>query len=68
MLLEKEVLRQLMLGTSGIMDNLTTEFEKKVLSTTLAYCRGHRSEAATRLGIGRNTVTRKLKLLGFADE
>lgn len=68
MLLEKEVLRQLMLGTSGIMDNLTTEFEKKLLSTTLAYCRGHRSEAATRLGIGRNTVTRKLKLLGFADE
>ena len=67
-LLEKEVLRQLALGTSGIMDNLTAEFEKAVLSTTLGYCKGHRTEAANRLGIGRNTVTRKLKLLGFDDE
>ncbi len=67
-LLEKEVLRQLGQGTSGIMDNLTAEFEKTVLTATLVYCRGHRTEAANRLGIGRNTVTRKLKSLGFDDD
>ncbi|MFV9473683.1 nitrogen regulation protein NR(I) [Advenella sp. RU8] len=67
-LLEKEVQAQLAQDTSGIMDNLTAEFEKTILGITLAYCRGHRTEAANRLGIGRNTITRKLKALGLDDD
>ncbi len=67
-LLEKEVQAQLAQDASDIMDKLTAEFEKIALSTTLAYCHGHRTEAATRLGIGRNTITRKLKALGLDDD
>jgi len=52
---------------SDIMDHLTREFERIVLTTTLENCRGRRIDAAARLGIGRNTVTRKLKELGIEN-
>ena len=44
---------------------LTREFEKAVLQAALQVCRGRRVEAAARLGMGRNTITRKLRELGM---
>ncbi|NLY63736.1 MAG: nitrogen regulation protein NR(I) [Alcaligenaceae bacterium] len=66
-LLEKEVEMRLAHGNTEIMLELTRAFEKTVLETTLKNCRGRRVDAAARLGIGRNTVTRKLKELGLED-
>jgi len=63
--LEQEVRQRLQANERDIMDHLTREFERIVLTTTLENCRGRRIDAAARLGIGRNTVTRKLKELGI---
>lgn len=65
--LEQEVRQRLRANESDIMDHLTREFERIVLTTTLENCRGRRIDAAARLGIGRNTVTRKLKELGIEN-
>ena len=63
--LEREVQQRLQSDEKDIMAHLTQEFERIVLTTTLENCRGRRIDAAARLGIGRNTVTRKLKELGI---
>ena len=52
-------------GQSDIWDQLTQQFEAQLLRTTLAATHGRRVEAASRLGIGRNTITRKLQELGL---
>lgn len=52
----------------AVMATLTRQFERILLQTALAASRGRRVEAATRLGIGRNTITRKLRELGLEDE
>ena len=50
------------------MPGLMREFERTLLETALTFCRGRRVEAAQRLGIGRNTLTRKCAELGLNDE
>ncbi|NBW45871.1 MAG: nitrogen regulation protein NR(I) [Betaproteobacteria bacterium] len=52
---------------SDLMDRLVREFETTLLTTALRHTRGRRIEAAQRLGIGRNTITRKIKELGIED-
>ena len=44
---------------------LTKQFERTILHSSLEVCRGRRVEAAARLGMGRNTITRKLRELGM---
>lgn len=44
---------------------LTRQFERTILQSSLEVCRGRRVEAAARLGMGRNTITRKLRDLGM---
>jgi two-component system nitrogen regulation response regulator GlnG len=44
---------------------LTRQFERTILQSSLEVCRGRRVEAAARLGMGRNTITRKLRELGM---
>ena len=44
---------------------LTQQFERTILQSSLEVCRGRRVEAAARLGMGRNTITRKLRELGM---
>lgn len=51
-----------------VMATLTRQFEKILLQSALDASRGRRVEAASRLGIGRNTITRKLRELGIDDE
>jgi len=55
-------------GEPAIMATLTRQFERILLQTALDASRGRRVEAASRLGIGRNTITRKLRDLGIEDE
>ncbi len=43
-----------------LMDRLTRDFEATVIAAALRHTRGRRVEAAQRLGIGRNTITRKI--------
>ena len=45
--------------------NLSKELEKILLQEALSACKGKRIEAAKILGLGRNTVTRKIKELGL---
>ncbi|HTJ98054.1 MAG TPA: nitrogen regulation protein NR(I) [Bordetella sp.] len=55
-------------GEPAVMATLTRQFERILLQTALQASRGRRVEAASRLGIGRNTITRKLRDLGMEEE
>ena len=46
-------------------DALTRQFEASLILTALDVTRGRRIDAAQRLGIGRNTITRKIQELGL---
>ncbi|MGO3741870.1 nitrogen regulation protein NR(I) [Kerstersia sp.] len=59
--LRQDVRQRLARGEFDIMAVLTRQFEEILLQAALDACRGRRIEAAARLGIGRNTLTRKLK-------
>jgi len=61
--LEREVAARLARGESGIADPLTREFETALITRALAHTGGRRIEAAGLLGIGRNTLTRKVQEL-----
>jgi two-component system nitrogen regulation response regulator GlnG len=50
------------------MENLSKSFEKTLIAKALAHTGGRRIEAAGLLGIGRNTITRKIGELGIADD
>lgn len=52
-------------GRDDIWDVLTRKFEAQLILTALANTRGRRIEAAQRLGIGRNTITRKIQELNL---
>ena len=59
-----EVARQrLEKGDSGILPELLAEFERTLIRTALAHTGGRRIEAASALGCGRNTLTRKIQEL-----
>ena len=55
-------------GQSDVMDQLTRVFESAVIRTALRHTRGRRIDAALRLGIGRNTITRKIQDLHLEDD
>ncbi len=63
--LEAEALELLQGGSHDVWDILTRRFESKLILTALANTRGRRIEAAQKLGIGRNTITRKIQDLGL---
>ena len=65
--LQKEVERALNRGEQGIMDELSRQFEKALIAKALAHTGGRRIEAANLLGLGRNTLTRKIQELGLED-
>jgi len=52
-------------GKENVFQNLLNQFEKAVIEAALETTRGRKVEAAERLGIGRNTITRKLQELGI---
>jgi two-component system nitrogen regulation response regulator GlnG len=52
-------------GDERIMEFMTQQFERTLILQALQYTKGRRIEAATLLGIGRNTLTRKIQELGL---
>jgi two-component system, NtrC family, nitrogen regulation response regulator GlnG len=48
-----------------VWDQLTTRFERTLIAAALSTTRNRRIEAAVKLGIGRNTITRKIQELGL---
>ncbi|MCA2935378.1 MAG: nitrogen regulation protein NR(I) [Microcystis sp. M015S1] len=51
-----------------VMDQLSREFETVLIRAALRHTHGRRIEAAQKLGIGRNTITRKIQELGLDTE
>ena len=52
-------------GEGQVHDKLTDVFERILINRALAHTGGRRIEAASALGIGRNTITRKIQDLGL---
>ncbi len=67
MMLTGEVERRLASGQGELMNALARDFEATVIRTALKHTHGRRIEAAARLGVGRNTITRKIQELGLED-
>ncbi len=63
--LEREVERALARGETGILESFSQAFEKALIGKALARTGGRRIEAANLLGMGRNTITRKIADLGL---
>ncbi|HEX4927219.1 MAG TPA: nitrogen regulation protein NR(I) [Burkholderiales bacterium] len=66
--LEAEAERRVARGDTAILDSLTREFERAVIRKALERTGGRRIEAASLLGMGRNTITRKIQELGIDGE
>lgn len=65
--LEQEAVALLLSGQPDVWDVLTRRFESRLIHAALANTKGRRIEAAQKLGIGRNTITRKIQELGLDD-
>src|SRR6267154_956276 len=66
--LGREADRRLVSGETNIMEDLSRSFERTLIAKALAHTGGRRIEAAGLLGIGRNTITRKIGELGIGEE
>jgi len=64
-LLESEAAQMLAAGRPEVMDALGRQFESAIIKTALRHTHGRKNDAAVRLGIGRNTITRKIHELGI---
>ena len=67
-LLKAEVKEMLKSQSPDLMKQLSDTFESIVIGTALEYTHERRVDAATRLGIGRNTITRKIAELKLESE
>lgn len=65
-LLETEAATLLANGQPEVMDVLVRQFESALIKMALKHTHGRKNDAALRLGIGRNTITRKIAELGIA--
>jgi two-component system nitrogen regulation response regulator GlnG len=52
-------------GERGIIDRLSRDFERTLILRALQHSSGRRVEAAQLLGLGRNTLTKKVQQLGI---
>jgi len=66
--LEQEAERRLARGQTGILDDLGRQFERTLILKALRRTGGRRIDAANLLGMGRNTITRKIQELGIEDD
>jgi two-component system nitrogen regulation response regulator GlnG len=65
--LAQEVTAALQRGDADLLDTLSRQFEGTLITQALRHTGGRRIEAATLLGMGRNTLTRKVQELGLDD-
>ncbi len=63
--LAREARRLLDAGEQGVWERLARRFEAELIRAALEATGGRRVEAALKLGIGRNTITRKIRELGL---
>ncbi|MCM1129142.1 MAG: nitrogen regulation protein NR(I) [Alistipes senegalensis] len=66
-LLEAALSERIANGETGLMAVFSRQFETILISAALRYTGGRRNEAAGLLGIGRNTITRKIRELGLGS-
>ena len=66
--LGREVSKILLTGEVNIFKDYTNIFEKELIIQALKYTNGRKVEAAKLLGIGRNTITRKIKELEIRSQ
>ena len=66
--LGREVSKILLTGEVDIFKDYTNIFEKELIIQALRYTNGRKVEAAKLLGIGRNTITRKIKELEIRSQ
>jgi two-component system, NtrC family, nitrogen regulation response regulator GlnG len=66
-ILRRDVEKALMRGEADLMDALSRQFERVLISQALTHTGGRRIEAAALLGIGRNTITRKIADLAIEE-
>jgi two-component system nitrogen regulation response regulator GlnG len=64
-LLELQAASMLSAGDHELMDVLGRQFESALIKAALKFTHGRKNDAAQRLGIGRNTITRKIAELGI---
>ncbi|MFZ6863725.1 nitrogen regulation protein NR(I) [Undibacterium sp. Ji67W] len=64
-LLETEAMAMLVDGQPDVIVKLERIFESIVIRAALKFTHGRKNDAAIRLGIGRNTITRKIQELGI---
>ncbi len=65
--LAQEVTDALNRGEQNVLDARTKDFERVMIIKALQHTDGRRIEAANQLGMGRNTLTRKIQELGIED-
>ncbi len=65
--LAQQVALALQRGDQNILDKLGRQFESTLITQALQHTGGRRIEAATLLGMGRNTLTRKIQELGLDE-
>src|ERR1039457_2855 len=63
--LAQEVANALNRGEKNILGSLSQEFERILITKALEHTGNRRIEAAVQLGMGRNTLTRKIQELGI---
>ncbi len=64
-LLEVKASELLQKDVPEIMNNLSRDFESVLIRAALKHTHGRKNDAAIRLGIGRNTISRKIQELGI---
>ena len=65
--LGREARRLIAAGVPDVWDVLSRQFEAQLIDAALDMTRGRRIESAQKLGIGRNTITRKIQELGLGS-
>jgi len=65
--LAQDVADALNRGEKNIIQALTQEFERILITKALEHTGNRRIEAAVQLGLGRNTLTRKIQELGIGE-
>jgi two-component system nitrogen regulation response regulator GlnG len=65
--LAHEVMDALNRGEQNILETRSQIFERILITKALEHTHGRRIEAANQLGMGRNTLTRKIQELGIEE-
>ena len=67
-MLEEEVKKMLSDGKPEIMNFFGKQFESTLIKIALKFTKGRKNDAAIKLGIGRNTITRKIQELKIENQ